>query len=112
MTPKNQSNLTRDLTARGLYHERCGVAAINLALRLRQKPLPHAERIAGAMKKSGFCSVGTLIKAKLAKYLTAEKLYVITGAGDTWLSELEIHGFIEAGEVKGSIGQEAQEVAA
>jgi hypothetical protein len=94
MNPKDQSELTRALKARGLYHERCGAAAMMLCLRLRREPLAHAERVRGAMKKHGCCSVGTLMRAGLAQYLAAEKLYVITPAGETWLSELEIHGFL------------------
>lgn len=93
---KDQANLTRDLMARGLYHPRCGIAAINLALRLRGKPLSHAERVAGSMKKDGMSSVSTLILAGLARYVADEKLYVITPAGETWLTELEIHGFLNA----------------
>jgi hypothetical protein len=96
MSIKDQSNLTRDLTARGLYHPRCGVASIKLALRLRDKPLPHAERVAGAMKKGGSFCIGTLILAKLARYVAAEKVYVITPAGEAWLEALERCGFLNA----------------
>lgn len=36
-------------------------------------------------------------KAGLARFVVAEKIYVITPLGETWLTELEIHGLIDLG---------------
>ena len=95
---KNQTNLTRGMLARGLYHRSCGLTAIRLALRLCSQPVTHEERVRGCMKKTGMSSMGALVKAGLARYVAAEKIYVITPAGETWLTELEIHGFLNVDE--------------
>lgn len=78
----------------GIYIERCGLAVRDLLLELRTGPLPVGISACGGMKTPQHARLGVAIKAKLARFVPEEKHYVITPSGETWLTELEIHGLI------------------
>jgi hypothetical protein len=80
----------------------CGPAIRDLLVGLRSSPLLLLER-----GKDGYYHratptrqplIGMAIKAGFARFVSDEKLYVITPAGETWLTELEIHGLIKSEE--------------
>jgi hypothetical protein len=80
----------------GIYIERCGLAVRDLLLELRSEPLPVGVSASGGAKTPQHARLGVAIKAKLARFVPEEKHYVITPSGETWLTELEIHGLIGA----------------
>ena len=81
--PSNQFNV--GCVKAGIAHARCGLAVRDLLLQLRAKPMPaHA-------------SMGVAIKQGLARFLPDQLCYAITPKGETWLTELEIHGLIHLG---------------
>lgn len=75
----------------------CGPAVRDLLVSLRSAPLllergkdGHAHRATPMSKPL----IGMAIKTGFARFVSDEKLYVLTPAGETWLSELEIHGLL------------------
>jgi len=83
--------------AAGIAQERCGPKARDLLLDLRKQPLRAQVSSYGGVKMPRHASLGVALKARLVRYLPAERAYVITPAGETWLTELETHGLIDLG---------------
>lgn len=88
MSLKNQSNYTRILDEHGLYHPRCGIAAIHLLVRLQSQPMTKDERVNTSRKTSGASSMGVLILAGLAAFDAPAKAYRTTEKGTAWLAAL------------------------
>lgn len=76
---------------------RCGPTVRGLLLELRCQPLAVllAAGCTRSVKMPQHARLGVAIKAGLARFVPADKHYVITPAGETWLTELEIHGLLE-----------------
>ena len=75
----------------GIYIDRCGLAVRDLLQQLRCAPIS-SERSKAGTKMPHHSAMGIAIMAGLVHYLPKETNYVIAPAGETWLTELEIHG--------------------
>lgn len=84
----------------GIAHERCGPAVRDLLLGLRKEPLKAQVSSYGGAKMPKHASLGVAVQAGLARFMAGEKLYVITPLGETWLTELEIHGLLNLGRTE------------
>jgi hypothetical protein len=80
----------------GIYVERCGLAVRDLLIELRATPLPVGVSACGRCKTPQHARLGVAIKAGMARFVKEDRNYVITPRGETWLTELEIHGLIGA----------------
>ncbi len=94
---KVSNQFTVECRKAGIAHERCGLAVRDLLLALRKEPLKSQVSSYGGAKMPKHASLGVAVKAGLARFIAVEKLYVITPSGETWLTELEIHGIITFG---------------
>lgn len=81
----------------GITHERCGMAVRDLLLQLRAKPMQVLVSASGGAKMPACASMSVAIKQGLARFLPDQRCYTITPKGETWLTELEIHGLIAMG---------------
>lgn len=80
----------------------CGPAVRDILVSLRSSPLLLLDKARdGYYHRATPTSkplIGMAIKAGFARFVRDEKLYAITPAGETWLSELEIHGLLKSEE--------------
>lgn len=86
--------------AKGVYHHRCGMAVRDLLIELKAKPLRCEPAANGPVKMPRHASLGVAVKAGLARFISDQQCYVITPAGEIWLTELEIHGLINLGRAE------------
>lgn len=84
----------------GIAHARCGMAVRDLMLHLRAKPMQAQINASGGAKMPAYASMGVAIKQGLARFVPDEICYVITPKGETWLTDLEIHGLLQLGRAK------------
>jgi hypothetical protein len=75
----------------GIYRKRCGQKVRDLLQQLRCAPIA-ADKSRAGTKMPNHASLGLAIGAGLARYHRDEGCYIITPDGETWLTELEIHG--------------------
>ena len=79
----------------------CGPAIRDLLKSLRHSPLLLEVRSDAYHHRATPTSkplIGMAIKAGFARFIRDERLYAITPAGETWLTELEIHGLLKSEE--------------
>lgn len=108
---KNGATLSRaaaDFSQRcirgGFNFRGCGISAARMLKAMRTAPLvpervhdPKARHgVAVIIPGNGSGALGALIRNGLARFLRDEDCYAITPKGETWLTELEIHGLLNA----------------
>ncbi len=77
----------------GIYHDCCGVAARDLLLELRGRPMVATQSPYGGLRMPR-PGMGQAVKTGLARFDPPARCYVITPAGETWLKQLEQHGLL------------------
>ncbi len=100
MNSRNQSNFARALQLHGLHHPSCGVAAIQLLQSLQKEAMTHEVRVSSSKKSQGASCMGVCIRAGLAVYEAATKLYKITPKGAQWLKDLKAKGLMPGNFMK------------
>ncbi len=88
---KRAEDFARACKKAGLQQAGCGIGVRDLLQQLRQGPLTCGRSRAGVSMPHA-AAMGPAVRAGLARYHAAERCFVISPAGETWLDELEVHG--------------------
>lgn len=73
----------------GIFRDRCG-QGVRDALKELRCPSAGTNR-----NRRRAVVINLAVAAGLARWMPEKRLHVITPAGETWLTELEIHGLID-----------------
>jgi hypothetical protein len=106
-TSKTSAHFSERCIRAGLNHRGCGLSAVEMLLQMRSAPLvPQCVRdpkarggVTFSVPGNGNGAMGALIRNGLARFHRDQACYAITPNGETWLTELEIHGLIKNEEV-------------
>lgn len=91
--------------AAGVYIPGCGLAIWDLLQELRGGPLEATAAAFGGLKMPKPARMGVALKHGLVRFDPATRMYAITPAGETWLTELEIGLKKPAQKPKRGIGE-------